>query len=343
MALRNARTRNAMVAAITFLLLAGASAQAQSVADFYRGRSLTMIVGFNPGGGADAYARLVARHLSRYVPGNPNVVVRNMQGAGSVIGANYVFNVSPKDGSEIGLFAGNIIIDPLIGGTQHKYDTRAFNWIGAPAADSQICLASPKSKIKTLDDTFTHELIVGTAGTATIDFPLVLNNVLHTKLKLIRGYAGSAAIRLAMERGEVQSICAVGFSSMRNSGLLEPGRSNTFVQFGLKKNPKLPNVPFIFDYAKTEEDRQIFKLIFGWVDLERPIAAPPGAPADRVQALREAFDKTMKDPALIAEAEKMNLEVSPMTGAGIAKFVEEVSRTPAAVTARAARILERTK
>jgi tripartite-type tricarboxylate transporter receptor subunit TctC len=231
----------------------------------------------------------------------------------------------------------------LIGGTQHKYNTRAFNWIGAPASDSQICLASGKTNIKTLDDVFTRELIVGTAGTATIDFPLTLNNVLGTKLKIIRGYAGSAAIRLALERGEIESICGVGFSSMRTAGLLEPGRMNILVQFGLTKNPKMPDVPFVFDYAKNDEDRQIFRLIFGWLDLERPIAAPPGTPADRVHALRDGFDKAIRDPALVAEAEKMNLEISPMSGATIAKFVEDVSQTPAAVTTRAARILERTK
>jgi tripartite-type tricarboxylate transporter receptor subunit TctC len=325
------------------LLLTACNAAAQDVADFYRGKSINMIVGFNPGGGADAYARLIARHLGRYIPGNPTIVLRHMQGAGSVIGANYVFNVSPKDGSEIGLFAGNIIIDPLIGGTQYKYDSRAFNWIGAPAADSQVCLASAKTTFKTLDDVFTREMIVGVAGTATIDFPLTLNNVLGTKLKLVRGYRGSAAIRLALERGEVESICGVGYSSMLTAGLLDPAKTNILVQFGLTKNPNMPNVPFIFDYAKTDEDRQIFKLIFGWLDLERPIAAPPGTPPERVQALRDAFDKTMQDPAVHAEADKLNLEISPMGGAAIAKFVEEVSRTPASVTARAARVLERSK
>jgi tripartite-type tricarboxylate transporter receptor subunit TctC len=336
------RIPNAILTFLMLLLTAG-NAAAQDVADFYRGKSINMIVGFNPGGGADAYARLIARHLGRYIPGNPTIVLRHMQGAGSVIGANYVFNVSPKDGSEIGLFAGNIIIDPQIGGTQYKYDARAFNWIGAPAADSQVCLASAKTTFKTLDDVFTREMIVGVAGTATIDFPLTLNNVLGTKLKLVRGYRGSAAIRLALERGEVESICGVGYSSMLTAGLLDPAKTNILVQFGLTKNPNMPNVPFIFDYAKTDEDRQIFKLIFGWLDLERPIAAPPGTPPERVQALRDAFDKTMQDPAVHAEADKLNLEISPMGGAAIAKFVEEVSRTPASVTARAARVLERSK
>ena len=336
------RVRKATLVAIISLLTAG-TAWAQDVADFYRGRSISMVVGFNPGGGADTYARLIARYLGRYIPGNPAVVVRHMQGAGSVIAANYVFNVSPRDGSEIGLFAGNIIIDPLIGGTQHKYDTRAFHWIGAPASDSQVCLASATTSFKTIDDLFTREMITGTAGTATLDFPLTMNNVIGTKLKLVRGYRGSAALRIALERGEIEGICGVGFSSMRTAGLLAPGRTNNLVQFGLTKNPQMPDVPFIFDYAKSDEDRQIFTLIFGWLDLERPVAAPLGTPANRVQALRDAFDRTMKDPALLADAEKAHVEISPMSGEGIAKFVDNVSRTPASVTTRAARILERSR
>jgi tripartite-type tricarboxylate transporter receptor subunit TctC len=334
--------RVALSAAIAVLAFSEV-APAQDAAEFYRGKTINLIAGFNPGGGADTYARLIARHLGRHVAGNPSVVVRNMQGAGSVIAANYLFNISPKDGLEIGLFAGNIVIDPLIGGTQHKYDARAFNWIGAPSSDSNVCLSSPKSAFKTIDDAIKREMITGTSGTSTLDFPLTMNNVIGTKFKLVKGYAGSAAMRLAMERGEIEGFCGVGYNSMRTAGMLAPDKSNILVQVGLSKHHDMPNVPFIFDYAKTEEDRQIFTLVFGWLDLERPVAAPPGTPADRVQALRDGFDRAMKDPALLAEAEKVNVDIEPMTGAAIAKFVDDASRTPPAVTARAARILGRTK
>src|SRR4029078_8004083 len=155
----HARGANTVLSTLVAVLMLCGAASAQDAAEFYRGKTVNLVVGFNPGGGADTYAGPFARHLGRHVSGNPTVVVRNMQGAGSVIAANYVFNVSPKDGLEIGLFAGNIIIDPLIGGTQHKYNSRDFNWIGAPAADSQICLASAKTDIKTLDDVFRRELI----------------------------------------------------------------------------------------------------------------------------------------------------------------------------------------
>ena len=329
--------------ALLATLLSVATAQAQGAADFYRGKTINLIAGFNPGGGADTYARLVARHLGKHVPGSPAVVVRNMQGAGSVIAANYVFNVSPKDGTELGLFAGNIVIDPLIGGTQYKYDAGGFGWIGAPSSDSNVCLSSPKSTFKTIDDALAREMITGTSGTSTLDFPLTMNNVIGTKFKLVKGYAGSAALRLAMERGEIEGFCGVGYNSMRTAGLLAPDKSNILVQVGLSRNPAMPKVPFIFDYAKTDEARQIFTLVFGWLDLERPIAVPPGTPSERLAALREAFDKAMQDPALLADADKVNVGIEPMSGAAIEKFVADVSRTPAAITARAAQILGRSK
>lgn len=332
----------ALSTAATVLILCGPGA-AQDAAGFFRGKTINLIAGFNPGGGADTYARLVARHLGRHVAGNPAVVVRNMQGAGSVVAANYVFNVSPKDGTELGLFAGNIVIDPLIGGTQHKYDARAFNWIGAPSSDSNVCLSSPKTAFKSIDDALKREMVTGTSGTSTLDFPLTMNNVIGTKFKLVKGYAGSAALRLAMERGEIEGFCGVGYNSMRTAGMLTPDKANILVQVGLSKNPAMPTVPFVFDYAKTEQDRQIFTLVFGWLDLERPVAAPPGVPMDRVQALRDGFDKAMKDPALLADAEKVNVGIEPMMGAAIAKFVDDASRTPAAVTTRAAQILGRVK
>src|ERR1043166_3495745 len=327
----------------TLALLASLAggARADDVADFYRGRTLNLIAGFNPGGGADTYARLVARHFGKYIPGNPTIIVRNMQGGGSVIAANHIYNVSPKDGSELGLFAGNITIDPLIGGTQQKYDARKFAWIGAPSSDSNVCVSSLASPFKTIDDALKREMITVTSGTSTLDFPVVMNNVIATRFKLVKGYGGSAALRLAMDRGEIEGFCGVSYSSIRTAGLAD-GKANILVQIGLAKSPHMPGVPFVMDYAKSDEARQIFRLVFGWLDLERPIGAPPGTPEDRVNALREAFDRTMKDPALLADAEKMQVLIEPMTGQAISTFVDEVYRTPADVAAKAARMLGRT-
>jgi tripartite-type tricarboxylate transporter receptor subunit TctC len=327
--------------ALVLAIMLPAAAHAQDATEFYRGRTVSLIAGFNPGGGADTYARLVACHIGKHIPGNPTVVVRNMQGAGSVVAANHVYNVSPKDGSELGLFAGNITIDPLLGGTQHKYEARAFNWIGAPSSDSNVCLSSLKSSFKTIDDVLKREMVTGASGTSTLDFPVVMNNVIGTRFKLVKGYGGSAALRLAMERGEIQGFCGVGYHSMRTAGLTE-GKANILVQVGLVKNPHMPNVPFIFDYAKSDRDRQIFRLVFGWLDLERPIGAPPGVPEERVKALRDGFDRAMKDAALLADAERAQVGIAPMSGSAIAAFVEDAYRTPAEVTARAARMLGRT-
>jgi tripartite-type tricarboxylate transporter receptor subunit TctC len=325
---------------VVLAALLAATAHAQDAAEFYRGRTVSLVVGFNPGGGADTYARLIARHLGKHIAGNPTVVVRNMQGAGSVVAANHVYNVSPKDGTELGLFAGNITIDPLMGGTQHKYDARKFGWIGAPSSDSNVCLSSISSAFKSIDDVIRREMITGTSGTSTYDFPVVMNNVIGTKFKLVKGYGGSAALRLAMERGEIEGFCGVGYNSMRTAGLAD-GKANILVQVGLAKNPHMPNVPFIFDYAKSNEDRQIFRLVFGWLDLERPIGAPPGVPEERLRALREGFDRAMKDLALLADAEKAQVGIEPMSGAAIAAFVEEAYRAPAEVGKRAAEMLGR--
>lgn len=189
-------------------LLCAPAARADEVADFYRGKTINLIAGFNPGGGADTYARLVARHLGNHIPGNPAVLVRNMQGAGSVIAANHVYTVSPKDGTELGLFAGNITVDPLMGGKPAKYEARKFNWIGAPSSDSNVCVSSLNTSFKTLDDVLKREMVTGAAGTSTLDFPIVLNNALGAKFKLVKGYRGSAALRLALARGEIEGFAA---------------------------------------------------------------------------------------------------------------------------------------
>src|SRR5262249_12449049 len=200
-------------------------------------------------------------------------------------------------------------------------------------SDSNVCLSRPESPFKSIDDVLTREMITGTAGTSTYDFPVVLNNVLRTRFKLVKGYAGSAALRLAMERGEIEGFCGVGYNSMRTAGLVD-GKANILLQIGLTKSAKMPRVPFVFDFAKSEEDRGIFRLVFGWLDLERPIAAPPGALAERIAALRTAFDSAMRDPDLLADAEAANLGIEPMSGRAITAFIDDTYRTPSEVAAK---------
>ncbi len=328
------------ICSFTAALLASASTRADDAAAFYQGRDLNLTEGFNVGGGADLYTRIIAKHLAGHIPGHPNIVVHNMPGAGSMNAANRLFNVSPRDGSEIGLFAGSIAVDPVIGGVPSQYDSRKFNWIGAPAAESDVCVVSRTSAIKTFDDVFKREMVTGAAGTSTYDFPVVLNSLLGTKFKLVKGYNGSSGLRLAFERGEIEGFCGLGLDSLHSLGI---GKDNAtiLVQTSLKSDPRLAGVPLIADYAKTAETRQIMQLIFGWLVMDRPLAAPPGTPPERVAALRAGFDETMADPAFRADLAKSSLSFSPMRGSEIATFIDAVYRTPADVARKAAKLLGR--
>jgi tripartite-type tricarboxylate transporter receptor subunit TctC len=330
-----------IVPAIVLGLSSADVAGADDVASFYGGKNLSLLAGFNVGGGADLYARLIARHLGRHVPGGPTVLVRNMPGAGSLAAANHVFNLSPRDGSEIGLFAGNIAVDPVIGGVATKYDARQFNWIGAPASETAICLASKATSIKTFDDVLTRDMVTGAAGTGTYDFPVALNGLLGTRFRLVKGYNGSSGLRLALERGEIEGFCGVGLTSVQSLGLID--KVNILLQIALARNPQLPDVPLVVDYAKSEQDRQVMRLVFGWLVMERPIAAPPGTPEARVEALREGFDRTMRDPLFAADIAKAALAFAPTSGADIASFVEQAYETSPAVAQKAAQLLGRAR
>ena len=325
---------------LALVLPCAPAAHAGDTAAFYAGRNLNLIEGFNTGGGADLYTRLVAAHLVHHIPGHPNIIVHNMPGAGSMTAANHLFNVSPRDGSEIALFAGNIAVDPVIGGVPSQYDSRKFNWIGAPAAESDVCIAAKTSPFKTFDDVLHRDMVTGAAGTSTLDFPVVLNSLLGTRFKLVKGYKGSAGLRLALERGEIEGFCGLGLDSLYSLGMNEHNVT-ILVQTALKSDPRLAGVPIITDYAKSAEQRQVMQLIFGWLVMDRTFAAPPDVPADRVAALRTAFDATMDDPAFRADVEKASLSLSPMRGEDVARFVDEVYRTPAAVARKAAQLLGR--
>src|SRR5579863_8018328 len=226
------------ISGLALAMLPCPAVRAADAAAFYQGRELNLIEGFNVGGGADLYTRIIAKHLAGHIPGHPNIVVHNMPGAGSMNAANRLFNVSPKDGSEIGLFAGSIVVDPVIGGVPSQYDARKFNWIGAPASETAVCLAAKTTSFKTFDDILAHDMVTGTAGTSTYDFPIVMNSLLGTKFKLVQGYNGSSGLRLALERGEIEGFCGVGLTSVRSVGLTDDN-TNILIQFALKKNPQL--------------------------------------------------------------------------------------------------------
>src|SRR5262245_24049348 len=300
-------------------------ADAQTVEQFYRGRTVNLIVGFNPGGAYDPYARSLARHLPKHLPGAPNIVVKNMQGAGSVLAANHLYNVSPKDGSEIGLIAGSAALEPMFGARPTQFDGHKFSWIGSANDEPGACVAWHTTGFTRAQDLFDKELVLATSGTSNLDFPLALNAVLGTRMKLVRGYNGTSAMMLAMERGEVQGMCGMVYAALQaaHPDWLRDGKVRTLMQIGLERNPKLGDVPFVMDFAKSEDDRRVLRLVVGWTIMGRPYLAPPGIAEDRKVALRRAFDATMQDPAFLDDAAKQRLDIAAITGEAIDAFRSE--------------------
>jgi tripartite-type tricarboxylate transporter receptor subunit TctC len=322
-------------------LVTAAGAQT-SVEQFYKGKQIRLIVSSEPGGGYDNYARLVARHLGNHIPGNPSVIVQNMPGAGGVNAANNIYNIAPKDGTVIGHVQRNVPFIAIQGVQGPRFDPTKFNWLSSLNNEVNVCVSWHTSKVKTVEDALKHELIVGGSGPNDTEVtPAVLNNILGTKFKIISGYPSSSAVTLAMERGEVEGLCS-SYSSIenRNRNWITEKKVNFLVQNSTKKHPDLPNVPLVTDLAKTEEQKQILRLVFARQVMGRPFTAPPGVPAERVAILRKAFMDTMKDPAFLAEANKADLEVTPVSGEEIQKLVEEVYQTPKDIAERAAAMLK---
>jgi len=323
------------------LLALPAPVPAQTVEQFYRGRTVAIVVGFATGGAYDPYARLVARHLPKYLPGSPNIVVRNMQGAGSVIAANHVYNVSPKDGSELGVIAGSAAIEPVFGGKSVQFDGQKFTWIGSANNEIAGCLAWHASPFERASDLFEKEMITGASGASNLEFPTAMNAVLGTRMKLVRGYKGPADILLALERGEVQGMCGMvnTIVGTQRPDWLRDRKVRILVQIGYERTARMGDAPFVMEFARTEDDKRVLRLIFGWTIMGRPFMAPPGIPEERMAALRQAFDATMKDQEFLAEAARQNLEVAPVGGAEIDRFLAGVYATPRPLVERAAKIL----
>jgi tripartite-type tricarboxylate transporter receptor subunit TctC len=337
-----------MKTVVVWLLLAAAltsTARAESAEQFFNGRQVSFVVGFNPGGGYDLYARLVARHMGRFIPGTPTLVVRNMGGAGSLIAANHMAVRAATDCTEIGMVEGSIAIDPIIGALQTKFDSRKFYWLGSSNSETGVCFIRSDARQKTFADVLEHELVTGTAGGSTVTWPTAMNAVLGAKFKLVSGYKGSNGVLLAFERNEVGAFCGNIYTSVRTARpdwLAPGGLAKVLVQMATVKHPELPDVPFLLDYAKSEEDRQLLYLIVSSRTLlGRSFFLPAGVPEDRAAALREAFAATMKDKQFLAEADKLQMDVQPLGGAEINAYFDKVGNTPQHIKDRAAPILAR--
>ena len=325
--------------AATLALMPVAIVAAQTSADFYKGRNIEMYIGYSVGGAYDLYARVISRHMGKGIPGSPTFVPKNMEGAGSLRLANWLYRVAPKDGTAIGTIGRGIAFDPLLVGKGDQFDATKFNWLGSANNEVSVCVAMQGSGITKFEDLYTKELTVGGTGSSadTDQFPRVLNNVLGTKFKIVAGYPGGNDVVLAMERGEVKGRCGWSWSSVKSThkSWIEEKKMVVLAQLSLNKHPELPDVPLVMDLAKNDEQRAILKLVFARQVMGRPYLAPPELPADRVALLRKAFADTMKDKDFLADAEKSQLEINPVSGEEVEKLVKEVYATPADIIAKA--------
>jgi tripartite-type tricarboxylate transporter receptor subunit TctC len=303
-------------------------AGAQSIESFYRGKTVSVVIGYPPAGANDFYARAVARHIGKHIPGNPTVVPRNMPGGGSLLAANHIFNVAPKDGTTLGLIVPTAPIEERLGAANVRFKAAEFNWIGRLAATPNVTFMNASAPVKTIKDAMEHEAILGATGrSSTVAiYPTSLNFIVGTKFKLVMGYAGSAEAMLAMERGEVQghSTTWEGVKS-RAEKQLQDKTINILVQYGLKRHPELPDIPTSVELGRTPEQVESLRIFANASDVGRFILSTPDTPAERIQALRRAFDAMIKDSEFIADLKAMKLDLSPLTGEELQQLVAEVA------------------
>jgi tripartite-type tricarboxylate transporter receptor subunit TctC len=339
----NARIRRSAFRAAAVLLCVAASggaAHADAVSDFYKGKTVSLIAGFPPGGGYDTYVRVLARHYGRFIPGQPSVVASNLPGAGSLNAANQIYNKTAPDGLTLAMFASSAAMEPLLGNKAALFDATKFGWIGSMSNDVAYCGVWQGPGIATsFDEMLTKETIWGGGARAAITFqhPMVLKNVLHAKIKVIPGYAGSRDINLAMQRGEVNGECGLFGSSIKSqfADEVKSGKLKIVIQMGNKRSDEFGKVPSVFDYAKTDDDRAVLDVHFRQLLLGRPLAGPPGIPAERLKALRDALTATMKDPEFLAEANKVGLDIDPASAEAVEDLLKRLAAFPPEVFRKA--------
>ena len=317
-------------------------AHAQSPAEFFKGKTVALQVGFGPGGENDAWARVISQHFGHHIPGNPTVVVQHMPGSGGLLVANRLYNTAPKDGTAIGMINRAIPFEPLLAGPGTQFDALKFIYVGSSGLDTTICAARKDAKVQTMQDLYTTELAVGGTGSGadTAIYPQFLAALLGMKFKLVQGYKGSGEIQLAMERKEVDGIC-VAYDSVLRGNLARRGELNILLQAGLEPDPRIKDVPQALQAARSKEDRQALELFFARVDMGRPFVLPPDVPADRVAAIRTAFQAMLKNAAFLADAEKLRLRVVATTGEQMAELVANAYKTPSDIVKRTIKALGR--
>jgi tripartite-type tricarboxylate transporter receptor subunit TctC len=328
-----------LLCCLLLFTLGGAAAAADTAAAFYRGRTITLLVGYGPGGGYDSYGRAVARHMGRHIPGNPDIVVKNMPGAGSVRLANYLYNVAEPDGLVFGTFNRDIAVGPLMAPDEARYDSRKLGWIGSASKAVTVCLVAERTGLRTWQDLLDREVVAGATGarSSSGQLSLLLRNTFDAKLKVITGYEGSNEVLLALDRGEVDATCTTWETiKSKRPEWVESGAAVPIVQMSLEAEPELTDVPVIIDLAETDAERRLLRLVLAGQQMGRPFAAPPNLPPERLETLRTAFMATMRDPEFRRELETANFTVRPLSGSEVQSLVEEMFDTPPDVVEAAA-------
>jgi tripartite-type tricarboxylate transporter receptor subunit TctC len=339
------KTGNCISVIWSALLLIGAASSVRAD-DFYRSKSIDVVVASAPAGGYDLYARLLARHMGKYLPGNPAFVVQNMPGAGGVRATQFLSNVARRDGTVIGVIGREAPLIPVLEPDKTvSFDAAEFGWIGSPQQELGLLIVNSRSPAQTLRELQEKAIAVSSTGrgTAPSVFPRILNDVLGMKFKIVDGYAGSQDALLAVERGEVDGHVSGGSSSgfrARIDPWLEKGRAKVLLQLGFHKDPAYPQAPLVLDLVQNADDRQLLELVFSPQMIGRPFVAPPGLPHDRLELLQSAFDRTMQDDEFLAEAQKLQMEVNPVSGNDIKTLLRRVYAMPAGLIERAKRVVK---
>jgi len=331
-----------LAAAVAF---AAAPAAAQDdIAAFYQGKQLRIVVGTAAGGGYDLFARIVARHIAGHIPGHPNVIVQNLPAAGGMAMTNQLYASGARDGTVIGAPINGIPTAPMLQPHGARFDATKLIWLGSTNREPYVAYVWHTAPVQSLAELRARELLVGATapGTTMVDFPLVTNDILGTKFKIVRGYEGTPQINTAIERGEIEGQGGIGWAAVKAQvpQWIAERKITVIAQYGLKRHPDLADVPSMLELAQNDADRRALLMMFARTEYGRPYFLPPEVPAARVAALRRAFDSTMKDPAFIADAAKLQLEIDPMTGEALQELIAELARTPPDVVARVRRILE---
>jgi tripartite-type tricarboxylate transporter receptor subunit TctC len=321
--------------------LAGA-VQADPVADFYHGKTLSLIIGTSPGNDYDFRGRLLAKYLSRHLPGEPTIVPQNMPGAGGIKAANYLASIAPRDGTTLHIIMSNMMSSEAIGAPGVQFDARKFFWIGNTTSTPNVTVSWYKSGVTSIEQVKTRELVVGApGGTAGVIYATAMNGLVGTKFKIVTGYPGGNEVNLAMERGEIDGRASNAWASWKSTrpDWVKDKKIIPLVQVGLRRAPDLPDVPLLNELAGNDMDRQVLTFLSADTAIARAVVAAPDTPPERVQALRRAFDATMKDPEFLADAEKTQMDIVPMSGEEAQKIADSIVNTPPEVLARAKALL----